>query len=58
MTKIAYQFNNGIDVSKQKLDVSFFDKKIAVFDKTPPMVQTAYKISDNQFTDQMNLAII
>ncbi len=34
MTKIAYQFNIGIDVSKQKLDVSYNDKEIAVFDNS------------------------
>lgn len=34
MTKTVYKFNIGIDVSKQKLDVSFNDKEIAVFDNT------------------------
>lgn len=34
MTKITYQFNIGIDVSKQKLDVSYNDKEIAVFDNS------------------------
>ncbi len=34
MAKIAYEFNIGIDVSKQKLDVSFNDEEIAVFDNS------------------------
>jgi len=35
MTKITYQFNIGIDVSKQKLDVSYNDKETAVFENSP-----------------------
>lgn len=34
MTKIVYEYNIGIDVSKKKLDVSFNDKEIATFDNT------------------------
>ncbi len=34
MTKTNYKFNIGIDVSKQKLDASFNDKELAVFDNT------------------------
>jgi len=35
MTKIVYEFNIGIDVSKQKLDVSFNDKETAIFENSP-----------------------
>jgi len=34
MTNITYEFNIGIDVSKQKLDVSFNDKETAIFANT------------------------
>ncbi len=34
MANITYEFNIGIDVSKQKLDVSFNDKETAIFANT------------------------
>jgi transposase len=48
MTKIAYQFNIGIDVSKQKLDVSYNDKEIAVFDNTPKGLKQLVKSIKNK----------
>jgi hypothetical protein len=32
MTNITYQFNLGVDVAKQKFDVSFNDHKVASFE--------------------------
>jgi len=54
MAKIAYQFNIGIDVSKQKLDVSYNDKKIAVFDNTPQGFKQLLK----SITNKQNTRIV
>ena len=32
MTNITYQFNIGVDIAKQKLDVSFSDQRVASFE--------------------------
>ena len=32
MTNITYQFNIGIDIAKQKFDVSFSDQKVVSFE--------------------------
>ena len=32
MTNITYQFNIGVDIAKQKFDVSFSDQKIASYE--------------------------
>jgi len=32
MTNITYQFNIGVDIAKQKLDVSFSDQRVVSFE--------------------------
>lgn len=43
MTNNTYQFNIGIDIAKQKFDVSFSDDKSASFDNTPAGFQLLLK---------------
>ncbi len=48
MTKIDYKFNIGIDVSKQKLDVSFNDKEIAIFENNEQGFKQLLKLIKNK----------
>lgn len=50
MTKITYKFNIGIDVSKQKLDVSFNDQETAEFDNNPKGFKRLLKHIKNKQT--------
>jgi transposase len=35
MTNMTYQFNIGVDMAKQKIDVSFGDQRVASFENNP-----------------------
>ena len=48
MTNKTYQFNLGIDIAKQKFDVSFSDDKSASFDNTPTGFQLLLKAIKDQ----------
>ena len=54
MTNITYHFNIGVDVAKQKIDVSFNDQRVAFFENS----LAGFKLLLKEITDKSQTRVV